>query len=135
MTIHALKPSELPSVQVETDHVTELHECDFDGFNPDECPPCADCNHAECRHPGVPFPKPIDTAGMTQAQIIDARKAEVYAVQAAMTASPCDVAGCPCGRMKCGDECRTCGGDGTVDDDRTGRTCPCVACLGRGVIA
>jgi hypothetical protein len=138
MSIHVLpiKPADLPSVQVETDYITQLHECtDLDDFDPDECMPCTGCGHAECRHRATDLPKPIDTTGMTPAQVVEARKVEALSLHAAITATPCEVAGCPCSRMKCGDECRACGGDGSLEDEHTGRTYTCTACAGYGVVA
>jgi hypothetical protein len=120
---------------IATDYVTQKHDCDEDGFDPAECVPCADCNHAECRHVMRDLPKPIDTTGMTPAQIVTARRVEAATLHAAITATPCDVDGCPCTRMKCGDECRTCAGDGCIEDPRTGRTYTCNACGGNGVVA
>ena len=122
-------------VQAETDYVTQLHDCDEDGFDPAECLVCLDCNHAECRHRVTDLPKPIDTTGLTPAQIVLARQVEARTLHAAITATPCEISGCPCTRMKCGDECRTCAGDGCVEDERTGRTSTCNACGGNGVIA
>lgn len=119
---------------VAVDYVTQKHECDEDGFDPAECVPCVDCKHAECRHRVTDLPKPIDTTGMTPAQIVDARRVEALALHAAITATPCEVNGCPCTRMKAGDECRTCGGEGCVENDR-GRTFTCIACGGNGVVA
>lgn len=121
-------------VQAKTDYITQLHDCDEDGFTPDECVPCVGCGHAECRHQMTDLPKPIDTTGMTPAQIVTARQVEARVLHAAITATPCDVAGCPCSRMKAGDECVTCGGEGSVENDR-GRTFTCIACGGNGVIA
>lgn len=122
-------------VQADADYVTQLHECtDMDDFDPVECVPCVDCGHAECRHRVTDLPKPIDTTGLTPAQIVLARRTEAATLHAAITATPCEINGCPCTRMKCGDECRTCGGDGTVDNDR-GNTYTCNACGGRGVVA
>lgn len=122
-------------IQYAVDYVTQLHDCDEDGFDPAECVPCLDCGHAECRHRVLDMPKPIDTTGMTPAQIVLARRTEAATLHAAITATPCELAGCTCTRMKCGDECEGCGGDGHVEDDRTGRTYTCRACRGRGVIA
>lgn len=117
------------------DYITQLHECtDLRNFDPDECLPCVGCNHAECRHRATDMPKPIDTTGMTPAQKVDALRVEAISLHAAITATPCEVDGCDCTRMKCGDECRTCGGDGNVEDPRTGRTYTCVPCRGYGVV-
>lgn len=116
------------------DYVTQQHDCDENGFDPIECVPCAGCDHAECRHPSAGLPKPIDITGMTPAQIVDARRAEYYALNAALTASPCDVNGCDCTRMKAGDECERCGGAGSVDDNYD-RTHECNGCAGTGVVA
>ena len=118
----------------EVDYVTQKHECDEDGFDPAECVPCTGCGHADCRHRSTDLPKPIDTTGMTPAQIVTARRVEAQTLHAALTATPCDVNGCPCSRMKAGDECRTCRGEGCVENDR-GRTFTCIACGGNGVIA
>jgi hypothetical protein len=113
-----------------------LHECtDLDDFDPVECVPCLGCNHAECRHRVTDLPKPIDTTGMTPAQIVVARQVEARSLHAAITATPCEVAGCDCTRMKCGDECEACGGDGNVEDEHTGRTYTCGDCRGYGVVA
>lgn len=117
------------------DYVTQKHACDEDGFGPAECVPCIGCGHAECRHRSMDLPKPTDTTGMTPAQIVDARRVEALALHAAITATPCEVNGCDCTRMKCGDECTECGGDGYVEDPRTGRTYTCRECRGNGVIA
>ena len=119
---------------VETDYVTQLHECDEDDFDPELCVPCIGCNHAECRHRVTDLPKPIDTTGMTPAQVVEARKVEALSLHAAITATPCEVDGCDCTRMTCGDECTVCGGDGNVEDPRTGRTYTCNACRGYGVV-
>lgn len=118
-----------------TDYVTQKHDCDEDRFDPTECVPCVDCNHAECRHRVTDLPKPIDTTGMTPAQIVVARRVEAQVLHAAITATPCEVDGCPCTRMKAGDECVTCGSEGCVEDPRTGRTYTCEACRGYGVVA
>lgn len=127
-------PIQLQSL-VAFDYVTQLHECGEDDFDPVECVPCTDCNHAECRHRSTDLPKPIDTTGMTPAQIVIARQVEAASLHAAITATPCEVNGCPCSRMKCGDECTECGGDGNVEDPRSGRTYTCRECSGNGVIA
>lgn len=122
-------------IQHAIDYVTQLHECGEDDFAPDECAPCTGCGHAECRHRVTDLPKPIDTTGMTPAQIVDARKVEAATLHAAITATPCEIAGCDCTRMKCGDECEGCGGEGFVENERTGRTYTCNACRGSGVVA
>ena len=138
MTIHAfpIRPADLPSVQVETDYITQKHECtDLADFKPDECVPCVDCNHAECRHRVTAFPAPIDTTGMTPERALEAKRVEAMRLMSAMASTPCEVDGCDCTRMKCGDECPECGGDGHVEDERTGRTYTCLPCRGYGVVA
>jgi hypothetical protein len=118
------------------DYVTQQHECtNLEDFDPVDCVPCAGCGHAECRHRATGMPKPIDTVGMTPAQVVAARRAEAAVLHAAITATPCELNGCDCTRMKAGDECRTCSGDGNVEDPRTGRTYTCRACNGYGVTA
>lgn len=134
MTVHAFPIRTAPS-QAETDYITQLHECDEDGFDPAECVPCVGCGHAECRHRSTDMPKPVDTTGMTPAQKANALRIEAISLHAAITATPCEVNGCDCTRMKCGDECQACGGDGNVEDERTGRTYTCGACGGYGVVA
>ncbi|HEY2086295.1 MAG TPA: hypothetical protein VGH54_09750 [Mycobacterium sp.] len=124
------------SAAAQIDYITQLHVCEKDTrFDADECVPCVDCNHAECRHVMRDLPKPIDTTGMTPAQIVEARRVEAYSLHAAITATPCEVDGCPCTRMKCGDECTFCDGEGSVEDERTGHTYTCIACRGYGVTA
>jgi hypothetical protein len=133
MSIIELRPAQ---TMAEVDYITQKHECtDLEDFDPDECVPCTDCNHAECRHRVTDLPKPIDTTGMTPAQIVDARRVEALSLHAAITATPCEINGCPCTRMKCGDECLTCSGEGNVEDENTGRTYTCGACGGYGVVA
>lgn len=106
---HKVKASELVDVLTETSYVTEKHECtDLDNYLPADCPPCIDCGHAECRH--------IVTAELFKT-------------------SPCEVTGCDCGRMACGDECEFCKGDGHTEDPRTGLTYDCPKCFGNGVIS
>lgn len=122
-------------IQHAIDYVTQLHECGEDDFDPAECVPCIGCNHADCRHRTLDFPKPIDTTGMTPAQVVEARKVEALTLHAALTATPCEVNGCDCTRMKCGDECPTCTGDGCIEDEHTGRTYTCRECRGNGVVA
>lgn len=117
------------------DYVTQKHVCDEDGFDPVECVPCGGCNHAECRHRMDDLPGPVAKIGLSPVQLLEVLRVEAIALQAAMTATPCEVDGCDCTRMKCGDECERCGGEGTVDDDRTGRTYECNGCAGHGVVA
>jgi Zn ribbon nucleic-acid-binding protein len=138
MTVHAfpVKPADLQSVQAETDYITQRHECTgLDEFDPVECVPCVGCGHADCRHRTLDMPKPIDTTGMTPAQKTYALRVEADALHAALTATPCEVGGCDCSRMKAGDECTVCSGDGCVEDPRTERTYTCVRCRGYGVIS
>lgn len=135
MTVHAFPVRTAPS-QADTDYITQKHECiGLDEFDPIECVPCTDCGHADCRHRLGDMPKPIDTTGMTPAQKADALRVEAQVLHAAITATPCEVTGCDCTRMKCGDECTACSGDGNVEDERTGRTYTCGACGGYGVVA
>lgn len=134
MTIHAF-PIQAGS-QAETDYITQQHECNLGiRFDADDCVPCVGCGHAECRHRSTDLPKPIDTVGMTPAQIVVARRVEAQVLHAAITATPCEVAGCDCTRMKCGDECETCSGEGCVEDPRSGRTYTCQPCRGYGVVS
>lgn len=138
MSIHVLPimPADLQSVQAETDYITQRHECtDLADFDPADCVPCTGCGHADCRHRTLDFPKPIDTTGMTPAQVVEARKVEALTLHAALTATPCEIDGCDCTRMKAGDECPTCSGDGCIEDERTGNTYTCVPCRGYGVVA
>jgi hypothetical protein len=124
-----------PTRLVALDYTIQKHECDEDDFDPAECVPCIGCGHADCRHRVTDLPKPIDTVGMTPAQIVDARRVEAQVLHAAITATPCEVNGCDCTRMKAGDECEDCSGEGCVEDGRTGRTYTCAACRGFGVVA
>jgi hypothetical protein len=135
-SIVELKPSQQVSVQVETDYVTQKHECtSLAEFVPDECVPCAGCGHAECRHDPGPAQFSEKPAGLTAEQLQVWRYAEARWVIAAMQSSPCDVDGCECTRMKSGDECLDCNGEGCHEDERTGRTYTCTTCRGNQVIA
>lgn len=105
MSIQALpKPSDLVSVQVETDYITEKHDCvSLDEFNPIDCPPCLGCNHCSARHQDLPIGRGV-----------------------------CDAAGCECFHYSSGDDCETCSGTGTVSDSSDNEY-ECIHCGGHGV--
>lgn len=136
-SIVELKPSQQVSVQVETDYVTQKHECTTTvaDFDPDDCFPCAGCSHAECRHDLDVAPMPSSPDGLTAEALEIWRHAQVLWLTAALKNSPCDVDGCDCSRMRSGDECTDCAGQGFHEDERTGRTYTCTTCRGNQVIA
>lgn len=136
-TVTDLKPSDLPSVQAESDYVTQKHECTSSAaaFDPDECFPCIGCGHGECRHDPGPTQAPNLSAGLTGEALKVAQYAEAQWLLTALKSSPCDVDGCECDRMRCGDECTVCDGRGYHEDERTGRTFTCGECRGNQVIA
>lgn len=105
-SIVALKPSQQVSVQVETDYITQLHDCcGLDEFVPDDCPPCTSCGHCTARHQDLPVGRGV-----------------------------CDAPTCECFHLSTGDDCETCSGTGTVADSGD-RECSCPKCDGHGVTA
>lgn len=136
-SIVALKPSQPVSVQVETDYVTQKHECTpgVETFDPDECFPCPGCGHGECRHDLDTGEFPGTAEGLTGEALKVWQYAQAQWVTAALKRSPCGVNGCDCTRMQAGDECTDCAGDGFHEDENTGRTYTCTTCRGNQVIA
>lgn len=135
--LYELKPSQQVSVQVETDYVTQKHDCapSVESFDADDCFPCAGCNHGECRHNLDVQPFTVRPEGLTGEALKVWQYAEAMWVTAALRSSPCGVDGCDCTRMKAGDECPDCSGEGCHEDERTGRTYTCNTCRGNQVIA
>lgn len=134
-TVTELRPAVDP-VQVESDYVTQKHECtDLDEFDPAECVPCIGCGHAECRHDPGPVAMPDFADGLAGEELKAAQYAEAHWFLAALKSSPCDVAGCECDRMRSGDECTACNGQGFHENDRTGQTFTCGKCRGNQVTA
>jgi hypothetical protein len=92
-------------------HAVEKHECEVDGYTPDECPPCLreSCGHGDCRHTEIVGS--LDPYGRSR--------------------WACDVAGCDCDRMLTEPECVTCDGAGVLETDQ-GRELTCPRCGGSG---
>ena len=106
MSVTHLKPADLPSVQVETDYITQKHDCTgLDEFDPELCPPCLGCNHCAERHQDLPVGRGV-----------------------------CDVETCECFHYTVDGDCDLCSGTGTVADSLD-REYECPRCGGHGVIA
>lgn len=84
----------------------ERHDCEPETYKPDECAPCLRCGHGECVHAWNVHAGGIST-------------------------TPCTVATCHCHRFATGDECQTCDGSGSVENDQ-GSEFTCPACSGKG---
>lgn len=107
MSIHALpKPSDLVPVQVESDYITQKHDCtSLEEYDPELCPPCLVCNHCSERHQDLPVGRGV-----------------------------CDATGCECFHLALDGDCELCSGTGTVCDSNDNEY-ECIRCGGHGVVA
>lgn len=100
------KPSDLVSVQVETDYITQQHDCtSLAEFDPEYCPPCLGCGHCSTRHQDLPIGRGV-----------------------------CDAPTCQCFHLTLDGDCELCSGTGTVADNQDNEY-ECLRCGGHGVVA
>ena len=104
MSILELHPSTLVSVQVETDYITQKHDCcSLEEFDPELCPPCLVCGHCSARHQDLPIGRGV-----------------------------CDEPTCSCFHLATDGDCELSSGAGTVADNDDNEY-ECIRCAGHGV--